>query len=161
MFFYLHRYLAPEVIMSRGHDGSADHWSLGVLIYEMLMGENPFYFEGMNQVLLFQSIAQDVHEPPVGVSEEAVDIINGFLTKDPAMRLGSLARRESDILQHAWFHPLDLQAMRRRQPVAPWIPPLKGQLDATYFDDWSDTVDKTELSFPKISEKHAKEFEEF
>jgi protein kinase A len=147
--------------MSRGHDGSADHWSLGVLIYEMLMGENPFYFEGMDQVLLFQSIAQDAHEPPVGVSEEAVDIINSFLTKDPVMRLGSLARGESEILQHVWFQPLDLQAMRRRLLVAPWIPPLKSQLDATYFDDWSDAVDKTEQSFPRITVRQAKEFEEF
>jgi serine/threonine protein kinase len=36
-------YLSPEVIMNRGHDASSDHWALGVLIYEMVAGENPFF----------------------------------------------------------------------------------------------------------------------
>jgi protein kinase A len=155
-------YLAPEVIMSAGHDGSADHWALGILIYEMLMGENPFYDESLdttllfNQRIFFNSIVEDQHEPPVDVSEEAADIIDELLTKDPAMRLGS-----SDILEHAWFDSCDLQAMRQRQLAAPWIPQIKGRLDSSCFDDWSELVDKTSHSFPRISESDEKEFEEF
>lgn len=36
-------YLAPEIIMSCGHDMSVDWWALGVLIFEMLSGYPPFY----------------------------------------------------------------------------------------------------------------------
>ncbi len=36
-------YLAPEVIMSCGHNHGVDWWSLGVLIFEMLAGYPPFY----------------------------------------------------------------------------------------------------------------------
>ena len=47
-------YLPPEVILNRGHNWSADHWSLGVLIYEMLFGDTPFYEDGMQQMDLFR-----------------------------------------------------------------------------------------------------------
>ena len=154
-------YLAPEVIMSLGHDCSSDHWSLGVLIYEMITGDNPFYFEGMDQMILFKSIVQDPHETPTGCTDEAVDIINGLLEKEAGMRLGNLARGETDILQHPWFQYLDLQAMRRREEKAPWLPPVAGSLDTSCFDDWNEIVDKQSLNFPLISERDQKEFEGF
>ena len=36
-------YVAPEVIMNKGHDISADYWSLGVLMFELLTGQCPFF----------------------------------------------------------------------------------------------------------------------
>ena len=35
-------YVAPEVILNKGHDISADYWSLGVLMFELLTGTPPF-----------------------------------------------------------------------------------------------------------------------
>jgi protein kinase A len=146
--------------MSRGHDVSADHWSLGILIYEMLMGEHPFYLEGMDQIVLFRSICQDSYEGPSGVSDEATDLIEKFLEKDPTHRLGSLAAGESEVLNHAWFQPLDLQAMRRRKAVkdVPWIPEIEDPMDASCFEDWSQLQDKTKQSFPELADDDAKIF---
>lgn len=156
-----HRYLPPEVIMSRGHDCSADHWSLGVLVYEMLAGFNPFYFEGMDQMVLFKSIVQDVQEPIPSVSSEATDIIDGLLTKDPVMRLGSLLKGEADILNHEWFSELDLHQLRRREVAAPWLPPIKDPMDAKCFDDWSFIVDKLTQTFAKVTDRDQEEFKGF
>jgi len=36
-------YLAPEIVKNEGHNHSADWWSIGILIYEMIVGFPPFY----------------------------------------------------------------------------------------------------------------------
>ena len=36
-------YVAPEIIMNKGHDKSVDVWSFGILLYEMTIGLPPFY----------------------------------------------------------------------------------------------------------------------
>jgi serine/threonine protein kinase len=38
LFIAIAEYVAPEVILNRGHDISADYWSLGVLMFELLTG---------------------------------------------------------------------------------------------------------------------------
>lgn len=37
-------YVAPEVILNRGHDISADYWSLGVLMFELLTGKYILFY---------------------------------------------------------------------------------------------------------------------
>jgi serine/threonine protein kinase len=109
--------------MNRGQNSSSDHWSLGVVIYEMICGENPFYFEGMDQMSLFKAICQENFYPlPDDVSDEAYAVIEPLLEKDPALRLGALAGRGKDIFKKEWFDGLDLCALRRKQIEAPFIP---------------------------------------
>lgn len=118
-------YLAPEIVMNKGHGIGADHWALGIVTYEMITGENPFYFEEMDQMALFQSIVQEPFFPMAAdCSPELEDFITGLLEKEPVQRLGALSGRERDILRHAWFTDLDCDKIRSKAAKAPWIPTI-------------------------------------
>ncbi|CAJ1931536.1 unnamed protein product [Cylindrotheca closterium] len=117
-------YVAPEIVLSQGHGAGVDHWALGVTIYEMIAGENPFYYEGVDTGTLFQMIAKEEPYPCEKASADAMDLINGLLEKDPTQRLGGLAGKERDILNHKWFEDLDLEMLRHKLVDAPWNPPM-------------------------------------
>jgi serine/threonine protein kinase len=114
-------YVAPEVVSARGHGVSCDNWSLGVLIYELIDGENPFWTDGMDQETLYELIRKALYYPlPDDVSPEARDLVGRLLERDPSKRLGSF--REKDILEHKWFAKFDLKKLRDKFYEAPWIP---------------------------------------
>jgi serine/threonine protein kinase len=152
----------PEIVMQRGHGVSADHWSLGILIYELVSGLNPFQYEGVDQITLFASICQDDYDDPRDASVTVIDLIRKLLMKDPTQRLGSLARGEQDILEHPWFDGLDPSALRTRQSsYVPWVPTIKDPLDTSNFDDWSHLEDKTSKPQEPLSEESRVLFESF
>lgn len=74
-------YIAPEIISCEGHSTAADWWSLGVLLFELLVGIPPFYHPSIN--VMFERIKdKDVVFPRENpISEEAVDLIKKFLCK--------------------------------------------------------------------------------
>ena len=116
-------YLSPEIIMNSGHNASTDHWALGVLIYEMVAGENPFYYDGITQMDLMKSICQEKMYPlPNSASDEVFYVVDGLLKKDPTLRLGSTARRGKEIMAQEWFQGLDLDNLRQKKHEAPYIP---------------------------------------
>jgi serine/threonine protein kinase len=117
------QYLSPEVILNKGHNFATDHWSLGVVIYEMIAGENPFFFDDMPQMELFESIVRERYYPLADeVSDDAFEVIDGLLRKDPTRRLGALAGRGKDIINMSWFEELDLVELRQKRFEAPFIP---------------------------------------
>ncbi|GAX13540.1 hypothetical protein FisN_27Lh038, partial [Fistulifera solaris] len=154
-------YLAPEIVISQGHSWPVDHWALGVLSYEMVMGFSPFYEDGIEQFELYRLIVEEDFPELEGRSSEAVDFISRLLEKSPSNRLGSLARGEKDILSHRWFGDLSTVRMRERAIQAPWIPTIKSLFDTSNFDDWSGVTDKTLDKGPPLSDKHMALFEGF
>mmetsp|Transcript_10035 Transcript_10035/g.13254 ORF Transcript_10035/g.13254 Transcript_10035/m.13254 type:complete len:793 (+) Transcript_10035:138-2516(+) len=154
-------YLAPEVILNRGHNHGVDHWSLGVLIFEMISGDTPFYKNGMEQMDLFRSIVKGSFEIPSVMSPAAGRIVKDFLMKNPAKRLGSLVEREDGVYNHSFFEGLDWEELRSKTLTAPFKPKIKDALDTSNFDDWSHLQDKTLAKFPLLNAKDEKLFEKF
>lgn len=132
-------YLAPEIILSKGHNKGVDYWALGVLIYEMLVGRSPFYSYGTDQVSLFKRIVQVKYSfPPNGaVNELAQDLIQRLVVRRQANRFGCLARGEEDIRDHVWFNVIDVEKLLEKKLPAPWVPRITDPLDASHFDSYA------------------------
>jgi tribbles-like protein len=96
-------YVSPEILESR--DGkysgrSADIWSLGVMLYTMLVGKYPFY--DVSPPNLFNLIREGHFDLPASLSPLAKSLICSLLRQDPNERLTAWA-----ILQHPWFFKQD------------------------------------------------------
>lgn len=68
-------YLAPEIITGEGHDKSADWWSFGILIYEMLCGIPPFYLENVEKMYDLIQSGPIRFPKKIPISSDAQDII--------------------------------------------------------------------------------------
>jgi serine/threonine protein kinase len=156
-------YLAPEVILNRGHDKGADHWSFAILLYEMISGYTPFYTEGMDQIALFRFIVKGGFQFPAAaiMSPEVEDLISKFLVVEPSKRLGSLALGIDEIYHHIWFTDIDFSELRRKEVTAPWVPIIKDPLDTANFENWDHLTDKTLSNDPPINAANQEIFETF
>jgi len=160
--------------MNKGHDKSADIWSLGVMIYEMLFGTNPFFDYDdptINQRTLFKRIVKGQFQRPrkqsaidayQRVSDDAKDLIKKMLVVDVRKRIGCMSRADLDIRDHPWFaNPdtgIDFGKLYRKELTAPWIPNVTSPYDGQNFS-CKEEQDKSWLK--PLSEKEQRQFEEF
>mmetsp|Transcript_38815 Transcript_38815/g.83622 ORF Transcript_38815/g.83622 Transcript_38815/m.83622 type:complete len:802 (-) Transcript_38815:378-2783(-) len=156
-------YLAPEIILSKGHDKGVDYWAFGVLIYEMLVGRSPFYSYGTDQVSLFKRIVQVKYSFPPGgvVNEVAQDLIQRLIVRRQSNRFGCLARADMDIRDHAWFGVITTEKLLRKQIPAPWIPQIKDPLDASHFDSYRHVENEVPSNKPSLSSGQQDLFRDF
>ncbi|XP_069836718.1 cGMP-dependent protein kinase 2-like isoform X2 [Dendropsophus ebraccatus] len=68
-------YVAPEIIMNRGHDFGADYWSLGILIYELLTGSPPF--SGTDPIKIYNMVLKGIEKVdfPHRIGRRSEDLI--------------------------------------------------------------------------------------
>jgi len=81
-------YVAPEVLKNIPHDERVDLWSIGVIIYVLLVGYPPFMED--DQMLLFRKIRNGEYaffeDDWKNISHDAKDLIRGLLVCDPKER---------------------------------------------------------------------------
>jgi serine/threonine protein kinase len=92
-------YTAPEVCASRSYTAAVDFFSLGVTLYRFLFGRKPFQGERGSDL---DTNVQKIEPPyyPSEVSAAAIDLLKGFLIKDPSQRLGARAGGFAEIKEH-------------------------------------------------------------
>ncbi len=126
-------YFAPEIITREGHNKSADWWSYGILLYEMLFGIPPFYSKNTEKMFDLITKAELKFPKKIKISESAEDLITKLLIKDQDLRLGAEGGFET-IKNHSFFKGFDFKALEEKKLKAPFIPTLRGSMDVTNFD---------------------------
>ena len=158
-------YLAPEIILSRGHDRGVDYWALGCLVYEMLFGTTPFYVRGIDQKGLFKRIVRGKWNIPKDhnkVNRSAIEFIWGMLQRRPAERLGCLAGGYRDIKNHTWLQEVNFGKLIKKQIQAPWVPDVDDPLDTSNFESLDDAEDEDFLKNKKpLTAKEQLVFQDF
>eukprot|EP01059_Diplonema_ambulator_P023388 TRINITY_DN38852_c0_g1_i1.p1 TRINITY_DN38852_c0_g1~~TRINITY_DN38852_c0_g1_i1.p1 ORF type:complete len:396 (+),score=103.16 TRINITY_DN38852_c0_g1_i1:46-1233(+) len=149
-------YIAPEILYKKAYSYSVDWWSYGVLIFNLLTGENPFYGDNVNEI--FNAILKD--SPKVRncykVSPEAKDLIQRLLCKNEGSRLMGV-----DIKAHPWFRGFDWDSLGTK-PAPNWIPPEDMVTTDTAKDLCGKTMQADSFSMGKsLSEIQQKMFENF
>jgi serine/threonine protein kinase/CRP-like cAMP-binding protein len=157
-------YLAPEIILSKGHDKGVDYWAFGVLIYEMLVGLSPFYLYGSDQIGLFKRIVQGKYSltpPGSHINEVAQDLIKRLLVRRQSDRFGCLAHGDRDIRDHAWFNAINTKQLLKKKIPAPWVPKIKDPLDSHYFESYTHMEVEQPSKSPKLSAREQDLFQDF
>uniref|UniRef100_A0A8C9L7L1 Serine/threonine-protein kinase N3 n=1 Tax=Pavo cristatus TaxID=9049 RepID=A0A8C9L7L1_PAVCR len=126
-------FLAPEVLTDISYTRAVDWWGLGVLIYEMLVGESPF--PGDDEEEVFDSIVNDEVQYPRFLSSEALSIIRKLLRKCPERRLGAGEKDAEEIKIQPFFKGMDWDALYARTLKPPFVPTLKDPTDISNFDE--------------------------
>ncbi|GLV45639.1 Protein kinase N [Carabus blaptoides fortunei] len=139
-------FLAPEVLTETSYTRAVDWWGLGVLIFEMLVGESPF--PGDDEEEVFDSIVNDEVRYPRFLSLEAIAIMRRLLRKNPERRLGSSERDAEDVKKQAFFRNIMWEDLLLRKVKPPFVPTVSSLEDVSNFDE-EFTSEKPQLTPPK------------
>ena len=137
-------YAAPEVITHEGHTFMCDWWSLGILIYELLYGNTPFYNVDKNRMYdlintgsisfpKFIQIEGENKPRNYKVSDDAKNLITKLLEKDPGTRLGRKGLKE--IKKHPFFSGINFDDLPKKKHKAPYKPTINKDDITNNFDE--------------------------
>ena len=121
--------MSPELLLGAKHDESVDWWSLGVCLYEFLVGITQFADE--TPELIFDNILKHQIEWPEdddeALSQESISCINSLLNPNPEKRF-----KLADLKKHKLFESIDWNNVINEK--APFLPNPDNLMDTFYFE---------------------------
>ena len=130
-------YLAPEIILNKGHGKAVDWWTLGILLYEMLVGIDPFSDD--EPMKTYQKILKGKINFPKTINKDAKSLIKHLLTQDTSKRFGCLKSGVKDILNHRFFEGFDWKNFVYLSMPAPYLPNVKSDDDTSNFEKYPES----------------------
>lgn len=116
-------YLAPEILLNKGHGKPVDWWTFGVLTYEMHAGIDPFNDE--DPMLIYQKILKGKIKFPSSFDANAKSLVKHLLEADLSKRYGNLKGGVADIKNHRYFKGFDFIKLLSLQLKPLYIPKVK------------------------------------
>jgi len=130
-------YIAPEVLLNKGHGKPVDWWTLGILIYEMIVGYPPFVDE--DPMGIYQKILSGKIVFPKLFDKKAKGLVKKLLTADLGKRYGNLKNGVDDIKKHEWFKEINWEFLLEKKIPVTFKPQVKNAQDTSNFDDYPDS----------------------
>lgn len=121
------------MILRQGYGKPVDWWSMGIILYEFLIGCVPFFGETAEE-LFAHTVNDDIEWPDSedwDVQPEAKDLITQLLQQNPRERLGTQGGA-LEVKEHIYFIGLDWNSLLRQK--AEFVPQLSTDDDTSYFD---------------------------
>ncbi|XP_048210522.1 ribosomal protein S6 kinase alpha-2 [Perognathus longimembris pacificus] len=140
-------YMAPEVVNRRGHTQSADWWSFGVLMFEMLTGSLPF--QGKDRKETMALILKAKLGMPQFLSAEAQSLLRALFKRNPCNRLGAGVDGVEEIKRHPFFVTIDWNKLYRKEIKPPFKPAVGRPEDTFHFDPEFTARTPTESPTPR------------
>jgi serine/threonine protein kinase len=142
-------YYSPEMINQTGYNISVDFWQLGILLYEMLVGNTPF--ADSDPMKLYQKIKKGKIIFPKDINKSAKFIIKHFLIVDVKKRLGCTKKGILEIVQEPFFQDFDWEKLLHRTLEPPFIPQVNRAnfiFNSKYFEE-SNVFEENDVAIPK------------
>jgi microtubule-associated serine/threonine kinase len=142
-------YIAPEVILMQGYGKPVDWWSVGIVLYEFLIGVPPLWAESVEELFdLIKSETMTVEwplDPEEAPPWEAQDLVHSLLKQNPADRLGSVQMGGvAGVKSHRFFERVSWRSLLLQKAV--FVPQLENEEDTSYFDPRTDRYSHEFLS---------------
>lgn len=133
-------YIAPEVLLNKGHGKPVDWWTLGILIYEMIVGYPPFFDD--EPMGIYQKILAGKIVFPRFFDRSAKSLVKRLLTHDLGKRYGNLRDGAEDVKRHRWFDGFDWEELQKKKMAAPYKPTVRSLDDASNFEEYPESIEQ-------------------
>lgn len=124
-------YLAPEIILNKGHGKSVDWWTLGVFIYELLVGVCPFSDD--DPLETYEKIINGRYKFPSTFNKDAKSLIKHLLEADLSKRYGNMKSGVNDIKNHRLFKDIEFTKILNMEMKPPYVPKVTSSSDIRNF----------------------------
>jgi len=128
-------YLAPEVVLSKGHNKGVDYWALGILIFELTAGYCPFV--GEDNMQIYKLIVENKIDFPTNVTPTLRDIVREFTKTSQLTRLGLKRPGTKLIREHSWFTGFDWPSLENLTMAPPIPTKVRSKTDISNFEEYT------------------------